>query len=91
MWKNHVVYESRPHSVIVTLGRQMYKIPEVALPTKISLVSTKQCRKVISDTRKFFLFMILSQSEWEVMTTSKASTHGFSMKWKQVNKVVEEY
>jgi hypothetical protein len=30
LWKQHVVYESRPHSVIITLGRQLYKIPEVA-------------------------------------------------------------
>jgi hypothetical protein len=53
MWKHHVVYESRPHSVIVTLGRQLYRIPEVAPPTTISLVSAKQCRKVISQTGKF--------------------------------------
>jgi hypothetical protein len=30
LWKHHVVYESRPHSVIITLGRQLYRIPEVA-------------------------------------------------------------
>jgi hypothetical protein len=39
LWKHHVVYESRPHSVIITLGRQLYMIPEVALPTTISLIS----------------------------------------------------
>jgi hypothetical protein len=33
LWKHHVVYESRPRSVIITLGRQLYRIPEVALPT----------------------------------------------------------
>jgi hypothetical protein len=27
LWKRHVVYESRPCSVIITLGRQLYKIP----------------------------------------------------------------
>ena len=27
MWKHHAVYESRPHSVIVTLGGQLYRIP----------------------------------------------------------------
>jgi hypothetical protein len=26
-WKQHVVYESRPHSVIITLGRQLCMIP----------------------------------------------------------------
>jgi hypothetical protein len=29
MWKRHVVYESLPHSVIITLGGHLYKIPEV--------------------------------------------------------------
>jgi hypothetical protein len=91
MWKHHVVYESRPHSVIVTLGRQLYRIPEVAPPTTISLVSAKQCRKVISQTGKFFLFMIHSQSEWKVMTTSMASAQGSSTQQKQVDKVMEEY
>jgi hypothetical protein len=31
MWKRHVVYESRPRSVIVTLGGHLYRIPEVVL------------------------------------------------------------
>jgi hypothetical protein len=47
LWKLHDVYESRPRSVIITLGRHLYKIPEVALPTDISLISAKQCSKVI--------------------------------------------
>jgi hypothetical protein len=42
LWKRHAMYESRPCSVIITLGRQLYSIPEVELPTAISLVSTKQ-------------------------------------------------
>jgi hypothetical protein len=56
--------------------KQLYRIPEVALPTTIYLVSYKQCRKVISQTRKLFLFMIHSQSEWKVITTSMASHMG---------------
>jgi hypothetical protein len=27
LWKLHVVYESRHHNVIITLGRQLYRIP----------------------------------------------------------------
>ena len=27
LWKRHDVYESRTHNVIITLGRQLYKIP----------------------------------------------------------------
>jgi hypothetical protein len=41
LWKHHVVYESRPHCVIITLGRQLYRILEVASPTVISLISSK--------------------------------------------------
>jgi hypothetical protein len=58
LWKCHFVYDSRPRNVIITLNRKLYRIPEV-----ISLISAKQCRKVISQTGKFVLFMIRSQSE----------------------------
>jgi hypothetical protein len=39
MWKHHAIYESRPRSVIVTLGGHLYRIPEV-VPTT---VPPKQC------------------------------------------------
>jgi hypothetical protein len=41
MWKRLVVYESILRRVIVNLGGQLYKIPEVAPPSVISLVSSK--------------------------------------------------
>ena len=41
LWKHYVVYEFRPRNVIITLGRQLYMIPEVAPPTAISLISAK--------------------------------------------------
>jgi hypothetical protein len=44
MWKRHVVYESRPRSVIVSLGGHLYRIPEVVLTT----VPPKKCHKVVS-------------------------------------------
>jgi hypothetical protein len=91
LWKCHVVYESRPRSVIITLDWKLYRIPEVVPSTAISLISSKQCRKVISQTKNFFFFMIHSQSEWKVATTSMASAIGLSMQQKQVDKVMEEY
>ena len=48
MWKFHAMYESRPHSAIVTLDIKLYMIPKVAPPIAISLISSKNCKKVIS-------------------------------------------
>ena len=59
MWKRHVIYESQPQSVIVTLGGHIYSIPEVVL----IIVPPKQCHKVISHTTKFSLFTICSKGE----------------------------
>jgi hypothetical protein len=32
LWKHHAIYESRPCSVIITLNKKLYRIPE-ASPT----------------------------------------------------------
>jgi hypothetical protein len=61
--KNHVVYESRPRSVIITLGRQLYRILEVVPPIVISLIYDKQCSKVISHIEKFVFFVIHAHSK----------------------------
>jgi hypothetical protein len=63
LWKCHVVYDSRPWSVIITLKNKLYRIPEVVPPSDISLISTKQCRKAISQMEKFVFFMILFKNE----------------------------
>jgi hypothetical protein len=91
LWKRHVVYESRPRSVIITLGRKLYKIPEVAPPTAISLISTKQCSKVISQTGKFVFFVIHAHSKKNVIATSLASTQCLSLQQKKVDRIMEEY
>jgi hypothetical protein len=79
LWKFHVVYESRPRRFIITLDKKLYRIPEVVPPTAISLISAKQCMKVISQTGKFVFFVIHSQSEWKVAATSMASVAELSM------------
>jgi hypothetical protein len=63
LWKHHDIYDSRPHNVIITLNKKLYRIPEASPPSNISLISAKQCRKVISQNRKFVFFVIHSQSE----------------------------
>ena len=73
------MYESRPRSVIITLGRQFYRIPEVELPTAIYLISTKKCSKVISQIGKFFFFVIHDQNKKKFVTTSMASIEHLSL------------
>jgi hypothetical protein len=73
------VYESRPHIVIITLGRQLYRIPKVELPIAISLISAKQCNKVISQTGKFVFFVICANNKQKVFATSMVSTQSLSL------------
>jgi hypothetical protein len=39
MWKFHVVYESRPLSVMITFRDQIYRVPEEVPTTIVSLIS----------------------------------------------------
>jgi hypothetical protein len=89
--KRHVVYDSRPHSVIITLGRKLYRIPEVVSPTAIYLISAKKCSKVISQTGKFIFFVIRAHNKQKVSTTSITSTQIPSFQQKQVDEIVKEY
>ena len=89
LWKRHVVYESRPRSVIVTLGNKLYRIPKVPPPPTISLVTAKKCSKLISQTRKFVFLMIRPQGKNNTVATT--SRHGSSPQQQQMDKVVEEY
>jgi hypothetical protein len=92
LWKRHVVYESRPRSVIITLNKKLYRIPEAVPPSAISLISAKKCRKVISQMGKFVFFVIRSQNKRKITTTSRVSATDLSTQQKkQVDKVVEEY
>jgi hypothetical protein len=84
MWRCHVFYESQPHSIIVTLGDQPYRIPKV-VPTT---VPKQVCRKFISHTAKFILFKIWSQLK--EITTTVASSQDPSIQHKNINKIVEE-
>jgi hypothetical protein len=82
MWKHHVIYESRPRSVIVTLGGHLYRIPEV-FPT---IVPPKKFHKLVSHTAKFSFFTIYSKGEQKDTTTTTASPQAPSIPQKQVDK-----
>jgi hypothetical protein len=82
MWRCHVIYESRPRSVIVTLGDHLYRIPEV-IPTT---VPPKKCRKVVSHTAKFSFFTICSKGEQNDTVTTTALPQAPSIQQNQVDK-----
>jgi hypothetical protein len=83
MWKCHAIYESRPRSVIITLGGHLYRIPE-EVPTN---APPKQCRKVVSHTTKFIFSTIYSKGEQKDTTTTTTSAQAPSIQQKQVDKV----
>ena len=91
LWKLHVVCESMPRSFMITLNRKLYRIPKGVPPSVISLISSKQCRKVISHTGKFVFLVILSQNEWKIIATSMVSLADLTTQQNKVDKVVEEY
>jgi hypothetical protein len=71
LWKHHVVYESRYCSVIITLNKKLYRILEAVPPSAISLISSKQCKKVISQMGMFVFFVIHSHNEINIVATSR--------------------
>jgi hypothetical protein len=82
MWRCHVVYESQPCSVIVTLGGHLYRILEVFSTT----VPPKKCRKVVSHTAKFSFFTICSKGEQKDTATTTAMPQAPSIQQKKVDK-----
>jgi hypothetical protein len=86
MWKCHVVYESRPHNVITSLGGHLYRILEV-VPTT---VPPKKCRKVVSHTAKFSFFTICSKGEQKDTATTTGLPKAPSIQQKQVDKAGEK-
>jgi hypothetical protein len=78
MWKHHLVYESRPCSVITTLGDDIYKVTEAVPKDAVSLIFRMQCRNMVSHTERFFLFMVRSEGEWKVTVILETSSWGLS-------------
>jgi hypothetical protein len=87
MWKHHAIYESRPRSVIITLGGHLYRIPEV-VPTT---APPKQSCKVVSHTRKFIFSTICSKGEQKDTAATTASAKAPSIQQKQVDKVAAKH
>jgi hypothetical protein len=87
MWKRHAIYESRPRSVIITLGGHLYRIPEV-VPTT---APPKQCCKVVSHTVKFIFSIIYSKGQQKDTATTTALAQAPSIHQKQGDKVATKH
>jgi hypothetical protein len=70
---------------------KLYRIPEAVPPSVISFISSKQCRKFISQMGKFVFFVVHSQKEKKITATSRVSAVDLSTQQNQVDKVMEEY
>ena len=75
--------------MIITLANNLYRIPEVAPPTAVSLITAKKCSKIISKTGKFVFLMIRPQGKKKVVAT--ASRQGSYTQQQHMDKVVEQY
>jgi len=73
------MYESRPHSIIISWCNSLYKILDIAPPTTTSLISAKKCSKFVSQTRKFIVCLVHSQSKGKIVATSMTPAKGSSM------------
>jgi hypothetical protein len=73
LWKRHVLYESRPRSANINLNKKLYRILKAIPPNVISLIFSKQCRKVISQIGKFVFFVICSQNELKMHPHPRSS------------------
>jgi len=79
LWKHHDVYDSSTRTVIITLGRKLYRILKVAMPIFISLISAKKCNKIISNNGKFVFFYICYKFKGKIVATSIAPIKDSSM------------
>ena len=70
LWRRHDVYESRTRVVIITLGNNLYRIPEVVAPLVISLTTAKKRSKIVSQTRKFIFLTNHSQGKRNIVATT---------------------
>jgi hypothetical protein len=87
MWKHHVVYESRPRNVIVSLGGYLYRIPEV-VPT---IVPPKKCHKVVSHTTNIKFFTTCSKGEQKDIAITTTSAQAPYVQQNKVDKIATKH
>lgn len=91
MYQQHGVYESRPRSVTIRLGEQKYQIPEVSPAYTASLISAKQCKRLVAKTGTFILLMIRSEEERKLVYNSHAITNTTTLKKRSMDQILMKY
>jgi hypothetical protein len=76
MWKRHVFYDSRPRSVIITMGGHLYRIPEV-VPTT---TPPKNALQGNVSYCKIHPLQVCSKDVQKTTTTTAASTPSIQQK-----------
>lgn len=89
MYQRHGVYESRPRSVTIKLGEKRYRIPEVCPTKTASLISAKQCKRLIAQTGAFIVLMIRPEQTKSVVLNTHAKVT--ENQQNQIDKILKEY
>ena len=91
MYHRHGVYESRPRSVTIKLGEKRYRIPKVCPKQTASLISAKQCKRLISQTGAFVLLMVRSEQTKSVVLNTHAKVTITENQQDQMDKILKKY
>ena len=92
LWKSHVLYESRLHTVIITLGNNLYRILEAVPPPVIYLTTEKNTVRLFPKPRKLFSLKLAHRKRrisWP-QPRNRAPLHGCS-RWTKSQRNTRTY
>ena len=75
LWDRHGTYQSRPQKVIVKIQNQWYGILERQTTSMVSMISSKQTKKLTIHAQKFALIMIKPYNSRNTTTTIRCTNY----------------
>ena len=91
MYQRHGVYESRSLSVTIKVGEKRYRILEVCPTQAASLITAKQCKCLIAQTKTFVLIMIPSKKTKSIVLNTHTKVATTIEQKKEMDKILQEY
>lgn len=91
MYQRHGIYESCPRSVTIKLGGHKYRILEVSPAHSASLISAKQCRKLIAQIGTFVLLIIRPEGERKLVYNSHTTMNTSTQQQRSMDQIVAKY